>query len=59
MRTSCGHDQDAEPPTPDDRQPDLVEVDPDDETRSDSGSAPGTDPDPDAGQAADQAGTDS
>jgi hypothetical protein len=51
MTTSYGHDQDAEPPTPDDQQPDLVEPDSEEE--------PGSDPDPDPGKSADQAGIDS
>jgi hypothetical protein len=51
MTTSYGHDQDAEPPTPDDQQPDLVDPD--------SGEEPGSDPDPDPGKSADQAGVDS
>ena len=51
MTTSYGHDQDAEPPTPEDQQPELVEPD--------SGEEPGSDPDPDPGKSADQAGIDS
>lgn len=51
MTTSYGYDQDAEPPTPDDEQPDFVESDLDDE--------PGSDPDPDPGVAAHQTGADS
>jgi hypothetical protein len=37
-----GHDQDAEPPTPDGEEPEFTEHDPDDPT-------PGSDPDPDPG----------
>jgi hypothetical protein len=51
MTTSYGYDQDAEPPTPEDQQPELVEPD--------SGEEPGSDPDPDPGKSADQAGIDS
>jgi hypothetical protein len=51
MTTSYGYDQDAEPPTPDNKEPDLVEPDPEDE--------PASDPDPDPGESADQAGSDS
>jgi hypothetical protein len=51
MSTSYGYDQDAEPPTPDAHEPDLVEAGSDEE--------PGSHPDPDPGEAADQAGSDS
>jgi hypothetical protein len=51
MTTPYGYDQDTEPPTLDDQEPDLVEPDLDDE--------PGSDPDPDPGEAVEQAGTDS
>jgi hypothetical protein len=51
MTTSYGYDQDAEPPTPDDQQPDLVEPEPGEES--------GSDPDPDPGTSADQTGIDS
>jgi hypothetical protein len=51
MTTSSGYHQDAEPPTPDDQEPGIVEAGGDEE--------PGSHPDPDPGEAADQAGTDS
>jgi len=51
MTTSYGYDQDAEPPTPADHQPDLVEPEPGEES--------GSDPDPDPGKSADQTGIDS
>ena len=49
------HDQDAEPPTPDEEKPDLVEPDP----CAALDEKPGRDPDPDPGKSADQAGIDS
>jgi hypothetical protein len=50
MSTSYGYDQDAEPSTPDDHEPDVDAAGSDEE--------PGSDPDPDPGAAADQAGSD-
>jgi hypothetical protein len=40
---STDHDQDAEPPTPDGREPDTTQLDP--------GSEPASDPDPAPGEA--------
>lgn len=51
MTTSYGYEQDGEPPTTDDQEPDIVEAGGDEE--------PGSHPDPDPCEAADQAGTDS
>ena len=67
MTTSYGHDQDAEPPTPDGRQPDLVESDTDDlgdmgdmgESGQGGGEEPASHPDPEPGADHAQAGSDS
>ena len=37
----AGHDQDADPPTPDGREPDTSQLDPDSEPASDPDPAPG------------------
>ena len=62
MTTSYGHDQDAEPPTPDGEQPDLVKTDSNsqDDAGQDDAGEPASHPDPEPGVADhSQAGTDS
>jgi hypothetical protein len=62
MITSYGHDQDAEPPTPDNQEPDVVKSDgrgEADDTGLGGGQEPASHPDPEPGTDHAQAGSDS
>jgi hypothetical protein len=56
MTTSDGHDQDAEPPTPDGQSPPEAD---DERGSKESGSHPDPDPGPPADESATSSGTDS